>query len=115
MTGHQKLQGSPFYMSPEQIERDPSIDSRTDVYSLGVVLYEALTGRTPTEGDNIDDIIRGTLNDTPPLPSELAPAIPSLLEETVMQCLQKKKEARVQKAGELVYNRIQPWYERLNH
>jgi len=102
MTGHQKLQGSPFYMSPEQIERDPSIDSRTDVYSLGVVLYEALTGRTPTEGDNVDDIIRGTLNDTPPLPSELAPAIPSLLEETVMQCLQKKKEARVQKAGELV-------------
>ena len=102
MTGHQKLQGSPFYMSPEQIERDPSIDARTDIYSLGVVLYEALTGRTPVEGERIDEIINSTLNDAPPLPSEIAPAIPPLLEETVMHCLQKKREDRVQKAGELV-------------
>ena len=109
MTGHQKLQGSPFYMSPEQIERDPTIDARTDIYSLGVVLYEALTGQTPVTGERVEEIISSTLNDTPPTPSDIAPAIPPLLEETVMQCLQKNKDERVQKAGELVRQLQRNW------
>ena len=102
MTGHQKLQGTLFYMSPEQIERDPAIDSRTDIYSLGVVLYEALTGRTPAEGELTDDVIQSILKDEPPKPSDLAPGVPPLLENTAMKCLDKNRENRVQTAAELI-------------
>ena len=67
-----------------------------------MVLYEALTGRTPAQGERVDEIINSTLNEEPLMPSEIAPSIPPLLEEAVMLCIQKKKENRVQKAGELV-------------
>lgn len=102
MTGHQKLQGTLFYMSPEQIKKHPDIDSRSDLYSLGVVLYEALTGRTPAQGERIDEVIESTLNDQPPRPRELVPSIPELLEDIVLQCIQKKKQDRIQDAGALV-------------
>ncbi len=109
MTGHQKLQGTLFYMSPEQIERDPDIDSRTDIYSLGIVLYEAVTGRTPAQGDRIDQVIDSTLNDEPPKPSELTNNVPPLLEQTVMNCLKKDRDARVQTTTELIRLLQQNW------
>lgn len=102
MTGHQKLQGTLFYMSPEQIERDPAIDSRTDIYSLGIILYEALTGRTPAQGEQIDQVIQSTLNEDPPKPSEIVDRVPSMLEQAVMKCLEKKPENRIQHVSELV-------------
>jgi len=101
MTGHQKLQGTLFYMSPEQVERDPNIDARTDIYSLGIVLYEALTGRTPAQGEHIDDVIKSTLQDEPPKPSEITP-VPKLLEDTVLNCLAKNPEERIQTAAEAI-------------
>ncbi len=109
MTGYQKLQGTLFYMSPEQIERDPTIDSRSDLFSLGVILYEALTGRTPVEGDVIDDIIDSILNDEIAKPSEVAAHIPDMLEDAAMRCLQKKPDERFQSAGELVRMLKQNW------
>ena len=109
MTGHQKLQGTLFYMSPEQIERDPEIDFRTDLYSIGVVLYEALTGQTPTQGDRTDEVIHTTLNTQPPKPSELAPNVPPMLETTVMRCLNKKPENRIQTPAELIRSLQQNW------
>lgn len=109
MSGYQKLQGTLFYMSPEQIERDPNIDSRTDIYSLGVVLYEALTGRTPVQGEQIDQVIQSTLNDDPPKPSELVKNVPSMLEETVMMCLNKERDKRVQTTAELIRLLQQNW------
>lgn len=102
MTGFQKLQGTLFYMSPEQIKRDPSINARSDIYSLGVILYEALTGRTPAEGERVDEIIRSTLEDTPPKPSEIDSNVPPLLEEAVLLCLHKDPDDRVQTAPELI-------------
>ncbi len=109
MTGFQKLQGTLFYMSPEQIERDPTIDSRSDIYSLGILLYEALTGRTPATGELIDEVIQSTLNVEPPKPSEITDNIPRLLEEAVMACIQKQPEQRLQTAGELVRKLQQNW------
>ncbi len=109
MTGHQKLQGTPFYMSPEQIARDPDIDSRTDIYSLGIILYEALTGRPPAEGELIDQVIQSTLHDIPPKPSELTENIPPMLENTVMTCLKKSADERVQTTAELVRLLQQNW------
>lgn len=102
MTGYQKLQGTLFYMSPEQIQRDPAIDGRSDIFSLGVILYEGLTGRTTVEGDLIDEVIDSILRDSIPKPSSIAPNIPRLLEEATMKCLQHKPSERVQSAGELV-------------
>ncbi len=109
MTGHQKLQGTLFYMSPEQIERDPVIDSRTDIYSLGVVLYEAITGRTPAQGEMIDEVIQSTLNDEPPKPSELTANVPPMLEDTVMKCLKKQAAERLQTTAELIRLLQQNW------
>ena len=108
MTGHQKLQGTLFYMSPEQVERDPNIDSRTDIYSLGIVLYEALTGRTPAQGERIDEVIQSTLKDEPPKPSEFN-IVPALLEDTVLHCLNKKPEERPQTAAEVIRLLQQDW------
>lgn len=103
MTGFQKLQGTVCYMSPEQINRAEDIDGRTDIYSLGILLYEALTGKTPATGDTADQVIAMTLNDQPQPPSELTPLkVPSVLEKTIMKCLEKKCEDRVASAGELI-------------
>ncbi len=103
MTGFQKLQGTVCYMSPEQINRADDIDGRTDIYSLGVLLYEALTGITPASGDTADKVIAITLNDQPKPPSELTTTkIPSVLEKTIMKCLEKQSGNRVASAGELI-------------
>ncbi|MBX2837851.1 MAG: serine/threonine protein kinase [Gammaproteobacteria bacterium] len=109
MTGYQKLQGTLLYMSPEQIEKDPGIDYRSDIFSLGVILYEALTGQTPVDGELIDEIIASILNDEPPPPSDIADNVPRLLEEATMRCLLKKPEDRVQNAGQLVRLLKQNW------
>jgi len=109
MTGFQQLQGTLFYMSPEQIERDPAIDLRSDIYSLGVLLYEALTGRTPAEGELVDDVIHSTLHDEPPRPSDITDNIPEQLEDAVMQCIKKRPENRVQSAGALIRKLQQHW------
>lgn len=109
MTGFQKLQGTLFYMSPEQIERDPAIDARSDIYSLGVLLYEALTGRTPASGELVDEVIQSTLTDEPPRPSELSANIPPILEDAAMFCIKKKPDDRVQSAAALIRLLQQNW------
>lgn len=103
MTGFQKLQGTVCYMSPEQINRDIDIDGKTDIYSLGIILYEALTGETPAKGDTADKVIALTLNEQPKPPSELTSVrIPKALEMVILQCLEKQPEQRVESAGELI-------------
>lgn len=110
LTGFQKLQGTLSYMSPEQIHKDPDIDGRTDIYSLGAILYEMLTGEPPAQGETADQLIASVLNDKPPRPSSVVKnRIPALLEETVMQCLEKEPAARIQKARELVRQLQQNW------
>ena len=103
MTGFQKLQGTVCYMSPEQMEKSPDIDGRTDIYSLGVLLYEAITGRTAAVGDTVDQVIASTKNDVPPTPSELTKLpVPALLDKLIMHCLQKNPDNRPQTMAEVI-------------
>lgn len=104
MTGFQKLQGTICYMSPEQVLRAPDIDGRTDIYCLGVLLYEAITGDTPAQGNSMDKLLASVKNDVPAAPSALPGSMPIAkeLEKTIMQCLHKDPQSRMPNVGELI-------------
>ena len=110
LTGQGKAQGTAHYMSPEQINLDPTIDHRTDVYSFGAVLYEALCGRAPPTGEKMHHIIHSTLNETPQLPSLVNPLpVPPLLEQVAMRCLEKDRAARYSNMGQVIRLMHQDW------
>ena len=110
MTGRGKLQGSICYMSPEQINRDTAIDGRTDIFSLGSVLYEMLCGENPAVGETMQALKRSALEDIPMAPSNISPfAIPPLLEALAMQCLSKDPAARPQTAAQLIRELNEDW------
>ena len=89
--------GSPKYMSPEQVT-GKSIDRRSDVFSLGVMLYEMLTGQAPFNGDNVNAIMYQTLNAIPAPPNSLNPEVPEMIDFIVAKALAKKAEDRYQNA-----------------
>ena len=93
MTG--LILGSPRYMSPEQVI-GKAIDARSDIFSLGVVLYEALTGVAPFDGDNVNAIMYATVNTTPPAPSSHNKSIPPMLDLIVAKAMAKLLEDRYQ-------------------
>jgi len=87
------LVGTPSYMSPEQA-RGKDIDTRTDIYSLGVLAYKMLTGKLPFAADNPMDMILAHLQTAPPDPSKLAPATPARLSRLVVQMMAKNADER---------------------
>jgi len=89
--------GSPKYMSPEQV-MGKTIDQRSDIFSLGVMLYEMLTGQAPFNGDNVNAIMYQTLNAIPSPPSTLNPEVPEMINFIVAKALAKKVEDRYQNA-----------------
>jgi serine/threonine protein kinase len=92
--------GTPTYMSPEQCEsRD--LDFRSDIYSLGLIIYEMLTGVAPFRGSNSTIIAKQHLNKLPLPPSILRPAIKPKLEQVILKALAKNREDRQQSASEL--------------
>jgi serine/threonine-protein kinase len=114
ITGQGKAQGTPQYMSPEQIEQDPDINHRTDIFSLGAVLYEILCGKTPAVGEKLHQVIESALNDTPAKPSELTTQrVPQLLEEVVMHCLEKDPDKRFETMDDMVRMLQQDWHSDL--
>jgi eukaryotic-like serine/threonine-protein kinase len=95
MTGHGKLQGTLCYMSPEQIRRDTDISFSTDIYSLGSVLYEVLTGQPPFNSDKAYELLDMVQNKEPPKPSEISKFhVPRILETLCMRCLNKDPAMR---------------------
>jgi hypothetical protein len=83
------LLGTPLYMSPEQCMSQRDIGASTDIYSLGVILYEMVTGRRPFDGDGVYAIISMHINDPPSPPSALRPEVPRMLEEIILKALAK--------------------------
>lgn len=103
MTGFQKLQGTISYMSPEQINKDPNIDARTDIYSLAALFYEGLSGRTPASGNTMDELLQSTLHSTPPDIADISSMpLPKVQASTIMQCLEKNPDQRVQNIAEMI-------------
>ncbi len=110
MTDTERLQGTVYYMSPEQLERDPEIDFRADIYSIGVVLYEILTGQLPADGDTVREVQNKILTDSPVRPSAISRwRVPKLLEEVTLRCLAKPVEERMRSCGELVRLLEEDW------
>lgn len=92
--------GTPAYMSPEQVAGRP-VDGRSDLFSLGVVLYEWLLGVRPFSGKNMGAIFSAISNQPPPTPREIAPDLPKSLAEFLLKCLQKPLPDRYQSGKQM--------------
>ena len=92
--------GTPEYMSPEQVEGQPA-DTRSDLYALGVVLFEMVTGQAPFRGDTPFSVAHKHLYEPPPDPRKLNPHIPIELSRIILRLLEKDRERRYQTAAEL--------------
>jgi eukaryotic-like serine/threonine-protein kinase len=104
MTG--LILGSPRYMSPEQVV-GRALDHRTDIFSLGVVLYETLTSVPPFDGDNVNAIMYSTVNTAPPPPSRENPEVSTMLDLIVAKALAKTVEERYQTMHEFAHDLLE--------
>ena len=95
------LMGSPLYMSPEQMGSSKAVDARSDVWALGVVLYEMLSGAPPFNGETLPQVCGMVMNEPPPPLVACAPGLPPLLYQVVDRCLEKQPPMRYQSVAEL--------------
>src|ERR1700736_2581878 len=102
-TTHQTAQvvGTPSYMSPEQV-KGKAVDGRSDIFSLGVMLYEMVTGEKPFPGQNITTVIYKIVNEEPVPPKQVDPTIHPGISAAVIKALAKEPEARYQSCRELL-------------
>ena len=100
ITGAGVIIGTPEYMSPEQVDAKET-DQRSDIYSLGVILYEMVTGRVPFEGDTPLSVAVKQKTETPEDPRKLNSQIPEDLSNVILRCMEKDKEKRYQSSGEV--------------
>lgn len=100
VTTEATILGTPEYMSPEAIQQKP-IDARSDIYSLGIVMFEIFTGTVPFTGDSFLGVIHAHLEKEPPNPSSFNPDVPDDLAEVILTCLQKNPDRRYGSIAEL--------------
>ncbi|HKU41621.1 MAG TPA: serine/threonine-protein kinase [Polyangiales bacterium] len=95
--------GTPYYMSPEQIRGSDNLDRRADVYSFGVILYEALTGQVPFIADTYGALVLEIATGTPKSPSELVPGLPEELSRLVLKAMARNAPDRFQDMESLIH------------
>jgi len=97
------VMGTPAYMSPEQAAGESTIDARSDIYSLGVTMFQMMTGKQPfaEAGPSFGRILAAHLREPPPRPRAIAPEIPAELEEIILKTLEKNPDDRYQTMSEL--------------
>src|SRR3989441_1296225 len=95
--------GTPAYMSPEQASADPSVDHRTDIYSVGVLAYELLTGQPPFAGRTPQHLLAAHVTEAPEAINRRRASLPPALAALVMRCLEKRPADRPQSASEVVH------------
>ncbi|HYK87550.1 MAG TPA: serine/threonine-protein kinase [Acidobacteriota bacterium] len=96
-----QVMGTPDYFSPEQARADPALDARSDIFSLGIILYEMLTGVVPFRAENYPDQVRMICEQDPVLPRRIDSAIPGALQNICLKCLEKRPDSRYGTAREL--------------
>jgi serine/threonine protein kinase/Flp pilus assembly protein TadD len=101
ITGEGAIIGTPEYMSPEQVEGKEA-DQRSDIYALGVILFEMVTGQVPFEGETPFSIANKHKSEPPPIPKKLVPQMPEGLNKLILLCLEKDRAKRYQTAEELI-------------
>ncbi|WP_437281732.1 protein kinase [Sorangium sp. So ce375] len=93
--------GSPLYMAPEQMRSARTVDARADIWSLGAILYQLLTGRVPFDASSLSELILMINTEPPPAPSTFRPDLPPGLEAAILRCLEKDTAKRFKSVAEL--------------
>src|SRR5436190_7223748 len=94
--------GTPHYMSPEQALGDPNLGPQSDLYSLGCVLFQMVTGSPPFDGESSQQVVGKHIADPPPAASDVNPGVPHELSDVILRCLEKQPADRFQSAGEVI-------------
>ncbi len=100
LTNTQAVMGSPSYMSPEQMQSSKQVDARTDIWSLGAILFELLTGRLPFEAPTVPELIIKIVTQPAPSVRSVSPDVPEALAAVVARCLEKDRERRYANVAE---------------
>jgi len=103
--------GSPLYMSPEQMRSSKNTDVRTDVWSLGVILFELLGGQLPFDGETVTELCLRVVQDPPASLATLSPELPQELVHVVMRCLEKERDMRFGSVADLAMA-LEPFSEK---
>ena len=101
MTRTAALMGSPLYMSPEQMRSSRDVDAQTDIWALGVILFELITGRPPFKADSVTELAIKINNEPAPAIRTLRPDVPGDLEAIIFKCLEKDRRRRYRNVAEL--------------
>lgn len=104
LTASLAFMGTPSYMSPEQVRDSKDVDERTDVWSLGVILYVLLTGKTPFPGPTVAEISVQILSSIPARPSSLRADVPPALDAAILRCLEKDRANRYAHLADLTHD-----------